>query len=257
MALHRGEAHAQEVEFEVGAAPDDLEVVPEGGVRIGMADDDAGRVDALLLEDAQLGQAHRRHDGVGRDREARPPSGPAGRPMDPLLERRQPGLVGADLADDPGPDTRVLDAKLDLPDELLGQVVDRAAVDLRLGRVVGPAVPTGAHDDVEVAGLGIAAQPDRIPAHARQGQVDQGPAAGRPERSQLGHDQGIVRGQLPVVPPIRDLPEVNPGVLVGQDEAKLRGGHRTAHRPRLAGRLGRGSCDAVVDHRRSLKRRPG
>ena len=97
----------EEVELEVRAAPDDLEVVVEDGVRIGMADDDPGRIDALVLEDAQLGQAHRRHDGVGRDRQARPARGPAGRPMDPLLERRQPGLVGADLADDPGPDTSV------------------------------------------------------------------------------------------------------------------------------------------------------
>ena len=69
-------------------------------------------------------------------------------------------------------------------------------------------------------GLGIAPQADRVASDAGQGQVDEGAAAGRPERRQLGHDERVVRGQLPVVPAIRDVPERDPGVLVRQDEAE-------------------------------------
>ena len=104
LALHRREAMPEEVELEVRAAAADLEVVVERGVRVGVADDDPGRVDALLLEDPQLGQADRRQDGVRRDRQPGPPGGPRGGAVDPLLGRRQPRLVGPDLADDPGPD---------------------------------------------------------------------------------------------------------------------------------------------------------
>ncbi len=79
--------HPDEVELEVRAALDDREVVVEDRVRVGVADDDPSRVDALLLEDPQLGEADVGQDGVGRDREPGPPRRTGGRPMDPFLGR--------------------------------------------------------------------------------------------------------------------------------------------------------------------------
>ena len=51
------------------------------------------------------------------------------------------GLSVADLADDPGPDPGLPHALGRVADDLVGQRVDRAAVDQRLGRVVGAAIP--------------------------------------------------------------------------------------------------------------------
>ena len=50
-----------------------------------MADDDAGGIDALLLEDAELGQAHVGHDRVGRQGEAGLSGGARRGPVDSLL----------------------------------------------------------------------------------------------------------------------------------------------------------------------------
>ena len=94
-----------------------------------MADDDPRRVGALVLEDPQLVEPDRRQDGVGRDREARPPGGARGGPVDALLARRDPRLVRADLADDPGPDAGVPHPVGRLADQLVGEVVDGAPVD--------------------------------------------------------------------------------------------------------------------------------
>jgi hypothetical protein len=160
--------------------------------------------------------------------------------MDALLERRQPRLVGPDLADDPRPDVRAVNAHLDLADQLIGQVVHGAPIDQRLGRVVGRPVPARAHHDVQAAGLGVAAQAERVAAHAGQGQVHQRAPAASSKRGQLGQDQGVVRGQLPVIPAIRDLPELDAGVLVGQDEAEVGGRHRAKDRLDVARRLARG-----------------
>ena len=66
--LRGEEAHPQEVELEVGPAPDDLQVVVEDRIRIGMTDDHPARVGALLLEHRQLGQPDRGQHAVGRDR---------------------------------------------------------------------------------------------------------------------------------------------------------------------------------------------
>ena len=89
------------------------------------------RVGALLLEHPELGEPDRRQHAVGSDRHPRPAGGPRRGPVDSLLERRQPRLVGADLADDARPDPRSGDAILELPDELVGQVVDRVRRSIR------------------------------------------------------------------------------------------------------------------------------
>ena len=57
---------------------------------------------------------------MGRDGQARPPSRPADGPVDALLEGREPGLVGADLAEDARTHARVPDTGLDLPDAPVG-----------------------------------------------------------------------------------------------------------------------------------------
>src|SRR5215203_621308 len=66
-SLDRRERHPEEVELDARTAFDDAEVVVEDRVRVGMADDDARRIDALLLEDAEQRQPDRREDRVGRD----------------------------------------------------------------------------------------------------------------------------------------------------------------------------------------------
>jgi hypothetical protein len=66
---------------------------------------------------------------VGRDREARPSRRPSGGSVDPFLLGRQPWLVGTDLADDPGPDPRAGDAFGCVADDLVGEIVDRPAID--------------------------------------------------------------------------------------------------------------------------------
>ena len=50
--------------------------------------------------------------------------------------------------------------------------VDRAAIDQRLGRVVGAAVPAGAHDDVESGRPGEPGEPRRVAPDAVERQVD-------------------------------------------------------------------------------------
>ena len=73
-------------------------------MRVGVTDDDARRVDALLGEDPQLCEAD--GDWTPWVVIAMPVRTDAPRrgAMHALLERADPGLVGADLADDPGPD---------------------------------------------------------------------------------------------------------------------------------------------------------
>ena len=104
--LDGAERHPEEVELDRRAALDDREVVVEVRVRVGVADDDAAGIGALLLEDPELGETDVGQHRVGRDRQPGPAGRARGRPMHPLLGRRDPRLVRADLADDPGPDAR-------------------------------------------------------------------------------------------------------------------------------------------------------
>jgi hypothetical protein len=53
------------------------------------------------------------------------------------------------LTDDARPDAGVSHPVGRLADKLVGQLVDRAAVDQRIGGVVRAAIPATAHDDVE------------------------------------------------------------------------------------------------------------
>ncbi len=163
----------------------------------------------------------RRLDRVGRDREPGPAGGPGGGSVDPLLARRDPRLVRPDLADDPGPDPGLAHALGRLADDLVGERFDGAAVDQRLGRVVGVAIPARAHDDVQPGRLRQPDEPARIPPDAGQREVEDRAAAGRPERRELLDDHGLVAPQLPVVPAVLDMPEGDRGVLVGQDPAEV------------------------------------
>ena len=134
--------------------------------------------------------------------------------MDTLLEGADPRLVGADLADDPGPDPGVADAVSELGDDLVGQVVDRPSVDQRLGGVVGAAIPAGAHHDVQAGGARQAPQPMRVAAHPVERQVDERCPAAAAVVAQLIGDEVLVGRELPVVPALLDVPEVDAGVLV-------------------------------------------
>src|SRR5204862_4502235 len=79
--------HPDEVELEAGAARDDLEIVVEDRVRIGVTEDDAGWVEALLLEDPELGQTDVGQDGMRRDGQAGAARGSSCRTMDAFLGR--------------------------------------------------------------------------------------------------------------------------------------------------------------------------
>src|SRR3954447_25905540 len=147
--------------------------------------------------------------------------------MDPLLGGRDPRLVGPDLADDAGSDARVPHPVLDLPDELVREVVDGATVDAGLRRVVGRPIPTAAHDDVQTRGARDVPEPQGITTDAGQRQIDESASTGSPIAFELLDDDGLVAGQLPVIPARLDMPQRDLGVLVRQREAEGVGVDRT------------------------------
>jgi hypothetical protein len=65
-----------------------------------------------------------------------------------------------------------------LVDDLVGERVDGATVDQRLGRVVGVAIPAGAHDEVQSGRLRQPGEPARVPPDTGQRQVDDRAPAG-------------------------------------------------------------------------------
>src|SRR5207245_1617762 len=147
-----------------------------------------------------------------------------------LLEGGDPRLVGADLADDPGLDAGVPHPVSRFPDQLVGQVVDRAPVDKRLGRVMRPAIPAATHDDVQAGPLRQADEALRVAAHAGQRHIYQATAACLAETGELGLDDRLVPGQLPVVPAALDMPQRDRCVLVRQGEADLLGSDTAPNR---------------------------
>ena len=137
--------------------------------------------------------------------------------------RGDPRLIGADLADDSWTHWAV-DKLLH---DLVGEIVDGAAIDARLGGVVGLAVPACAGHDVEPGCLREAGQPCQVSADADGGHIDQGAAAEPLIGCQLLVDSWLVADQLPVVPAVLDPPEAALGVLVGEGKAEVAGRHRT------------------------------
>ena len=67
-------------------------------------------------------------------------------------------------------------------------------------------------------------QPERIAADAVERQVDEGATAAAPKVAQLVGDEVLVGGELPVVPALLDVPEIDAGVLVREREAESSGG---------------------------------
>ena len=119
----------------------------------------------------------------------------------------------------------------------------------RLGRIVGAAIPAGAHDDVQARGAGQPPQATRVAADAVEGQVDEGGAAATAEVAQLIGDEVLVGRELPVVPALLDVPEIDAGVLVREREAELVGRDRSGdghdarrHRRSSFVSVGRGEC---------------
>ena len=136
-------------------------------------------------------------------------------PISPMMPGRTP------LSPDPAGD---------LVDKLVGQRIDAASVDARLGRVVGLAIPATAHHHVQAAGGRDRSQPLRVAADAGRRQVHDRPAARRPEPGQLLEDDRLVAGELPVVPAVGDVPQRDLRVLVGQGDPEGRGVDRSKDR---------------------------
>src|SRR3954452_13539461 len=219
--------HADEVELDVRASLDDRQVVVEERVRIGVTDDDASGIDSLLLEDGELREPDIREHAVCGDREPGPNGGAGGCTVDALFGRAHPRFVRADLADDPGANARLPHPGLDLGDQLMREIVYGPAVDPSLRRVVGRPVPAAAHHYVETSGRRDITKPQRVTPDARKCEVDEATSAGRAIASELLDDDGLVAGQLPVVPARLDMPQRDLGVLVRQREPKRVGVDRT------------------------------
>ena len=137
-----------------------------------------------------------------------------------------------------------------LGDQLLGQGVDGSPVDHRLRRVVGAPVPAAAHHEVEPAPLGQALEPGGVAPDAGHREVDEGRPAGVLVVRELVEDHRLVARELPVVPAVRDVPERDLRVLVGQrepDRRRLDGpedGHDVRHAEIVAARVSRRSLRA-------------
>jgi hypothetical protein len=181
--------HSEEVELDVCTAVEDRKVVIEGWHRIGVADDHAGRIQRLLLKNAELLKPDLGVERVGRQREAREAGGARGGTVDALLLGAHPPMVRADLADDPGPHPRIGNSVLEFGNDLRRQVRDAAAVDPRLGRVPALAVPAGAHHDEDAAPRRQVPQPERIATKSAARDIDEAAATTASEVVQLLKDQ--------------------------------------------------------------------
>ena len=197
------------------------EVVVVVGDHVAVPDHHAGRVDALLDEQVELGGADRPAGGVGGDRQAGTPVGAGRRPERPLLDRRD-DPVAADLADDPG--AHPVDALLDVADDQVGDGVGRQLVEL--GREVGAAVEPAAPHDLQPRGLGHPSQRGRVAVQPAGGDVDERAAAGVgvPPQLSLGQRRVVEQAVAPVLPR-----QVEEDVLVRQRHAQVVGGHRAGH----------------------------
>src|SRR6476659_9543794 len=103
------------------------------------------------------------------------------RAQDLLLARRD--LCHPDLADDPDADAGVANALRDLADQLVGDVLDRALV--QLGRVSLMDVVARSHDHIETGRVRDRLERKRISPEPDRRHVDDGPAAGRSEEGRL------------------------------------------------------------------------
>src|SRR5438128_7420638 len=139
---------AEQAEFEVRTPVEHAQRVVDVEVRVSVADDDAARILALVLQDAELVETHLALHGVRAHGEAGAPPGPRHRAEDALLARAQPGVVGSYLADDPGADASPFNPVLDLGHDLVGKLVNASAVDAGFGWIEAVSVPARAHDDV-------------------------------------------------------------------------------------------------------------
>ena len=114
-------------------------------MRVAVTNHNARRVKSFVFKNRQLRQANVALHRVGSNRRASAQCGASGGAEDTLLLCCDPRLVGADLADDPW----AYWAVSKLIHDLVGEIVDRAAINARLGGVVGLAVPASPGNDVE------------------------------------------------------------------------------------------------------------
>ena len=118
-------------------------------MRVAVTNHNARRVEPFIFKNRKLRQANVALHRVGGDRRAGAQGSTSGGAEDALLLCCDPRLVGADLADDSWSHW-ALDKLLH---DLVGEIVDGAAINARLGGVVGLAVPAGSGHDVQPSRL--------------------------------------------------------------------------------------------------------
>ena len=135
----------QAVEHHPCAALDDPQQVAKVEGRVGVPDRDARRVGALELEQVQLRQPDVAVDRVRQQRQPRRRLRLAGGAMRPLLDRRDPALLDADLADQPGPDPVAASPSRISRMRPGGEVAHGRSLDPLLGAVVRRPIPAARH----------------------------------------------------------------------------------------------------------------
>jgi hypothetical protein len=144
-----------------------------------MADGDRAEIEALVLENVQQRSAELiRGQGVTGDRHAgglgRPRRGPgtalqAGADRESLRAVVQPVLLIPGDLDDARPDGAALDAVLNLPDKVRGDIIDRPPQEIH----GNPAVNAGGADDIHAGvGLGDLLEERYLPAQVKRREVD-------------------------------------------------------------------------------------
>src|SRR5438045_2759181 len=94
------ERAADRVELDPGAALENSAVIVGERMGVAVTDDDPTQVDSLVRKQVELYQSDRACVCMQRDRQTGRVVGAGGRAEHPLLDGRDPRVVGADLADD-------------------------------------------------------------------------------------------------------------------------------------------------------------
>src|SRR5579872_6954020 len=149
-------------------------------------------------------------------------------PVHAFLLRRNPGLVRPHLSNDSGADGGARHASFNFRNDFAGQVVDGPMIDEVAGRIIGFAIPTATHHQMNARTLGHAKELLRAAADASDGAVDNALPTQSPKCEYLFANDVVVFQLAGVVIAARNLPDLVVQVFMGQGYAQF---------PRLYGTL--------------------